>query len=114
MAQLSSETSANIVLIKTQCLFIINLATQSEWKLFNSFGEIEETLIVLSELKTVGDEAIDAFSRLSSLQLRVATAQPEISPALVKLVIESKDRIEIRIPAWQRSVEEILTEWRLS
>ena len=71
MAQLSPETSANIVLIKTQCLFIINFATQSEWKLFNSFGEVEETLVVLSELKTVGDEAIDAFSRLSSLQLKL-------------------------------------------
>ncbi len=114
MAQLSPETSASIALIKTQCLFIINLATKTEWKLFDRFGEIEETLVVLSELKTVGDEAIDAFSRLSSLQLKVTTAQPEISAALAKLVIESKDRIEIRVPTWQRSIEEILSDWRLS
>jgi hypothetical protein len=113
VAQLSPETSANIVLVKTQCLFIVNLATQVEWKLFNRFGEIEETLVVLSELKTVGDEAVDAFSRLSSLQLKVATAQPEISAALAKIVTESQSRIETRIPTWQRSIEEILLTWRL-
>jgi hypothetical protein len=36
----------------------------------SEFGEIEETLVVLSELKTVAEEASDAFSRLSSLQLK--------------------------------------------
>jgi hypothetical protein len=73
------------------------------------FGEIEETLVVLSELKTVAEEASDAFSRLSSLQLKVA----DISAVLARLVMESKERIETRIPAWQRSIEEILLTWSL-
>jgi hypothetical protein len=59
------------------------------------------------------EEASDAFSRLSSLQLKVATAQPDISAALARLVMESKERIETRIPAWQRSIEEILLTWSL-
>jgi hypothetical protein len=70
VATLSSETSASISLIKAQCLSIVNLATKTELKLFTRFGEIEETLVVLSELKTVAEEASDAFSRLSSLQLK--------------------------------------------
>ena len=78
MATLSPDTSASIALIKAQCLSIIHLATKAEWKLFTRFGETEETLVVLSELKTVAEEASDAFSRLSSLQLKVATAQPDI------------------------------------
>jgi hypothetical protein len=114
VATLPSETSASIALIKAQCLAIINLATKAEWGLFTRFGETEETLIVLSELKTVAEETSDAFSRLSSLQLKVATAQPDISAALTRLVMESKDRIETRIPAWQRSIEEILLTWSLS
>ena len=67
--------------------------------IYSNFGETEETLVVLSELKTVIQEASDAFSRFSSLQLKVASAQPDISPALAKLVIESKERVEARIPA---------------
>ncbi|PSB50930.1 hypothetical protein [Chamaesiphon polymorphus] len=69
--------------------------------------------MVLSELKNVAQEASEAFSRFSSLQLKVATAQPEISAALAKLAMDSKERIEIRIPAWERSIEEILLTWRL-
>jgi hypothetical protein len=113
VATLPPETSVSIALIKTQCLVIVNLATKNELQLFMRFGEIEETLVVLSELNTVAQEASDAFSRLSSLQLKVATAQPEISAALAKLVMDSRERIEARIPAWQRSIEEILLTWRL-
>jgi hypothetical protein len=29
------------------------------------------------------------------------------------LVMDSKERIETRIPAWQRSIEEILLTWSL-
>lgn len=114
MATLPPDTSASISLIKSRCLLIINLATKTEWQLFNNFGETEETLVVLSELKTVAQEASDAFSRFSSLQLKVASAQPDISPALAKLFIDSKERVEARIPAWQRSIEEILSTWRLT
>jgi hypothetical protein len=113
VATIPSETSASIALIKAQCLAIINLATKAEWKLFTRFGETEETLVVLSELKTVAEEASDAFSRLSSLQLKIATAQPDISAALARLVMDSKERIETRIPVWQRSIEEILLTWSL-
>jgi hypothetical protein len=114
VATLPPDTSASLALSKDRCLAIIDLATQTEWKLFINFGETTETLVILSELQTVAQEATDAFSRLSSLQLKVATAQPEISAALARLVIDSKERIAIRIPAWQRSIEEILLTWRLN
>jgi nitrate/nitrite-specific signal transduction histidine kinase len=113
VAALPPETSASIALLRNQCLAIINLATQTESKLFTTFGETIETLVVLSELKTVAQEATDALARLNSLQLKVAVAQPEISSALAKLISESRVRLDMRIPAWQRSIEEILLTWRL-
>ena len=113
LATLPPNTAASIAIIKAQCLSIVNLATKTEWQLFTKFGEVEETLVVLTELKTVAQEASDAFSRFNSLQLKVATAQPEISSALAKLIMDSKERIEARIPAWERSIEEILLTWRL-
>jgi uncharacterized protein YigA (DUF484 family) len=113
VATLPPETAASIALIKNQCLATINLASLSEWQLFVKFGETTETLTVLAELKTVAQEATDAFSRLSGLQLKVATAQPEISSALANLLIDSKQRIEVRIAPWQRSIEEVRLTWRL-
>lgn len=113
LATLPPEIAASIALIKARCLAIVNLATKTEWQLFTIFGEIEETLVVLTELKTVAQEASDACSRFGSLQLKVANSQPEISSALAKLLMDSKERIEIRIPAWERSIEEILLTWRL-
>jgi hypothetical protein len=114
VAKLHPETSASINLLRDRCLSIIDLATQTESKLFVAFGETTETLVGLSELNTVTQEATDAFTRLNSLQLKVAAAQPEISVALVKLISDSRVRIELRIPAWQRSIEEILLAWKLT
>jgi hypothetical protein len=109
LALLPPETSASIDLIKNRCLAIIDLATASELELFNQFGETTDSLIALSQLKTISQEATDAFTRLSNLQLKVATSQPMISAALARTITESKDRIEMRIPAWQQSIREILS-----
>ena len=114
MATLPPETFANINQLRNQCLGVIHLATEAESKLFNAFGETVETLVVLLELKTVAQEATDALNRLNSLQLKVAVAQPEISFTLAKLATYSRSRIEMRIPAWERSIEEILLTWRLN
>ena len=76
----------------------------TELKLFTRFSETEETVLVLSELKTVAEEASDAYYRLSSLQLKVATAQQDISASLSMLLMVSN---------WQRSIEEILSTWNM-
>jgi hypothetical protein len=109
VATLPPETAASIALIKNQCLATINLASLSEWKLFIQFGETTDSLVALSELKTVALEATDAFTRLSNLQLKVAASQPEMSSDLARSIAESKRRIEMRIPAWQQSIAEILS-----
>ena len=109
MATLPPETSASIDLLKNRCLAIIHLATKSEWNLLTQVGETSESMAALSELKNVAQEATDAFTRLNNLQLKVAGSQPEMSPALSRLILDSRDRIEIRISAWQRSIEEILS-----
>ena len=109
MATLSPEIAASINLLRNQCLAIINLATESEWQLFTQLGETTESLVFLAELSTVALEATDAFTRLNNLQLKVARSQPRMSSALSILILEYRDRIEIRIPAWQRSIEETLS-----
>ena len=114
MATLPPEISASIDLLRNQCLAIIHFATNTESKLFTVFGETTETQGVLSELKTFAQEATDALSRFNSLQLKVAMTQPEISLALARLISDSRARIEMRIPAWQRSIEEIILTWRLA
>jgi hypothetical protein len=113
VAILPPETSDSIELLRNQCLIIIDLATRTELSLFEAFGETIETLVVLAELKTVAQDVTDALTRLNSLQLKVAIAQPEISLALAKSITDSRTRIEMRVPAWQRSIEEIRLTWRI-
>jgi hypothetical protein len=113
VAILPQETSDSIELLRNQCLIIIDLATRTELSLFEAFGETIETLVVLAELKTVAQDVTDALTRLNSLQLKVAIAQPDISSALAKSIADSRTRIEMRVPAWQRSIEEIRLTWRI-
>jgi hypothetical protein len=45
--------------------------------------------------------------------LRIAEVQPIISADLLKLMNEAISNIENRIPALERSLEEIKLDWRL-
>ncbi|WP_228061926.1 hypothetical protein [[Phormidium] sp. LEGE 05292] len=66
--------------MKQQALDIVEEATALELRIFELFGEIEETIPYLDEVKTVVDDAESSFSRLSTLQLQIAKAQP-IAPS---------------------------------
>jgi hypothetical protein len=52
--------------------------------------------------------------QFSTLELRIAEAQPTISSALLKLTNEAITHTQNRIPALFRSLEEIELDWRLN
>ncbi len=65
------------------------------------------------ELKTVAEDAKSSFSRLSNLQLRIAKAQPIAASDMLELLAQVIARTTTRIPAWERSVQEVKLEWNL-
>lgn len=113
VAKLPTETSKTLWNLKQQLLEIVDEATAAEFTLFQSFGETDTTIIVLDELKEIAVQASSRFSQLSSLQLRIADAQPTVPPDMLELLIQVIANTQQRIPALDRSVKEIKIEWNL-
>ena len=94
-------------------LDIVDEATAAEFFLFERFGETDSTIVVLDELKDIAEQAASSFSQLSNLQLRVADTQPSVPLGMLELLTKVIANTEQRVPALERSVEEIKTEWSL-
>lgn len=110
MAELPSEMVVIINQLKQQALDILNQATAIEFTIFDQFGETDQTIPFFEELTTIAEDAKASFTRLSNLQLRIAEAQPIIVSDMLELLTQAIDRITNRIPAWQRSLEEVQLE----
>jgi hypothetical protein len=113
MAKLPPETTATIWTLKQRLLDIVDEATAAELVLFERSGETDSTIIVLDELKDIAEQAQARFSQLSSLQLRIADAQPTVPLDMLELLTQVISNTQQRIPALERSVEEIKIEWSL-
>jgi hypothetical protein len=79
--------------------------------LFEAFGETERTISYLDELQRVAEQATERFSQFSTLQIRIANAQPQFLPDMLELVDRVIENTQQRIPALKRSIQEIKQEW---
>jgi hypothetical protein len=111
MAKLGTETTEIINRLKQRSLDIVDEATAIEFKIFERFGESELVLSYMDEMKNVAEEAIALLSRLSTLQLQVARSQPTAAPAMLELLEQAIQRTLVRIPALERSIQEVKMEW---
>lgn len=99
--------------LQEQLLNIVDEAKATEFTLLGRFGETPETLNSLEELTEIAQQASDFYSQLARLSLRVAEAQPSITPDMLRLVLDKTKTIQNRIPALERSTQEIKLDWRL-
>jgi hypothetical protein len=86
MAKLPKQTTETINHLKQQSLDIVNTALETEFTLFELFGETDQTISFFEDLKTVAEDAKASFSRLSNLQLRIAEAQPRAAFDMLELL----------------------------
>jgi thiamine biosynthesis lipoprotein ApbE len=87
--------------------------TEAAFIVFERFGETDITITVLHALKDIAEQAASQFSQLSTLHLRVANAQPTISPDMLELLTQVIAIAYQKVPALERSVEDIKVEWSL-
>jgi len=113
MAKFPHELAEIIWNLKRQLLEIVDAATAAELTPFELFGETSDTMPFLDELKSVAERATPWFSRLSNFQLRIAESQLTIPGDMLNLVNQSIARIQMEIPAMERSIQEVKTEWNL-
>jgi hypothetical protein len=113
MAKLSPEIRATLRQQKEQLLDLIDEAKSLEFLLLDSIGENLETISTLEQLTEIAEQGKTKLSQLSTLHLWIAEVQPRISNDLLKLMNEAISNIQNRIPALERSIEEIKLDWRL-
>ena len=113
MAKLPRETAATVWSLKQQLLDIIDNATAAEAILLERFGETDRTISYLDELTSVAEQAASRFSQFSTIQLRIAEAQPTATPDMLKLLSQVVASTQDRLPALERSIQEIKIEWDL-
>ncbi|MCL1463879.1 hypothetical protein [Argonema galeatum] len=113
MAKLPDELNETIWSLKRQLLDIADRAKAAEFIVLERFGETDRTISYLDELQSVAEQGIERFSQFSSIQIRIANAQLNVFPDILELVNRVVVNTQERIPALERSIQEIKTEWRL-
>jgi hypothetical protein len=113
MAELSPETRTTLSNQKEQLLDIIDKAKFIEFIILENFGDNSQTISTLEQLTEIAEQARTRLERLSNLHLRIAEVQPNIPTDLLKLMNEAIEYIQSRIPALERSLEEIKLDWRV-
>jgi hypothetical protein len=113
MAQLPPETTKLTNQLRQQSLEIIHAGTAAAFALNEQIGETDETLPFFDELQSAVEDARSTLSRLHHLQLMIAESQPIVPSGALKLLSDSIEYIISRVPAWERSIEEVKVEFNL-
>jgi hypothetical protein len=113
MAKLPIEITVLVNQLKQQALDIVDESLAVELKIFEQFGETEQTIAALDEMKNAGEDAASAYSQLSTLQLQIAKIQPDAPSDVLQLLTKAIERIQLRIPALQRSIQEVQQEYQV-
>lgn len=113
MAEISQANIDRIVQNYQELIRIINFASSTEYRLVSEYGETEDSINDLEELAGVVTDATDRFKRLNAITIRITAIQPNADIATANMLEETLVYNEARVPAWLRSIEEIINNWRL-
>lgn len=113
MARLPEATVKIIFDLQKQLLERIDEATATEAIVFERIGEYEARF-ELEQLQNAKERARSSYSRLYTLLLRVAEAQPVANSAILNLLAQSIEQAAANNSATQASIQEIKRDWNLS
>lgn len=107
MANLPEQTLQTIFSLQYQLFQLINQASAIEAMITDQFGETEITNSTLEELQNARERVTMPYSRLCTLLLRIAEAQPIASNAMIDLLIQTIAQGEAAIAASTASIQEV-------
>ena len=113
MAQISNELKSTLEKIQQNLLAIVDDAKAAEFHLLERDGETNQTIVVLDELTAIARQAADLYVQISRLLLRTAEIQPTITPDMLGLLTDRVATVFNRVPALERSIQEIKADWDL-
>ena len=113
MANLPESTLITVANLLPRLFQVINLATETEFNLFERYGETEATLPELEELNNAAERVRSSYNRLYGLVLQVAQTQPAASSTIIDLLYRSIEMAVANADASEATVREVQRSWNL-
>ena len=92
---------------------MIDQAKTAEYHLFEDYGETEETIPELEQLQNGAERLRNPYSRLATLTLAIAEAQPIAPTAMINLLNQTVEEASASSDAVEASIMEIKRSWNL-
>ncbi|MCC3404188.1 MAG: hypothetical protein JGK17_00955 [Microcoleus sp. PH2017_10_PVI_O_A] len=112
MAKLPDKTITSALNLQRRLLEGIDAAKAAESAIFEQSGETDATATVLDQLQNSAERLREPYSRLYTLLLRIAEAQPA-SSAMLDLLYRSIEQGQAALDASAASVQEAKRDWNI-
>lgn len=113
MAEIPPETIAKILELIGRLSILIDRSSAAELAIFNAYGETEEVAYVLEQLDNTKEKGVVAYTRLSTLFLKVSGFQPSAPRAMVEMLTQSIEAAEAIVDAGEATVKESKSDWKI-
>jgi ParB-like chromosome segregation protein Spo0J len=113
MAKVSPQTLTIIFNLQRRLVELIDQAKTAEYHLFEDYGETEETIPELEQLQNGAERLRNPYSRLATLTLAIAEAQPIAPTAMINLLAQTVEEASASSDAVEASIMEIKRSWNL-
>ena len=106
MAEIPPETIAKILELIGRLSILIDRSSAAELAIFNAYGETEEVAYVLEQLDNTKEKGVVAYTRLTSLLLKLSGFQPLAHRVMVEMLAQSIETAEAIVDAGEATVKE--------
>ncbi len=113
MAKLTDEVVNLVFKLQKMLLEILDKATETEYRIFEQFGETEATFAELEELQNIRERADSGYTRFSVILRRIYLSQPAPFRANLDLLNQTIEEADASIAALEASIQEIKANWNL-
>ncbi|MCG9892762.1 MAG: hypothetical protein MH252_17020 [Thermosynechococcaceae cyanobacterium MS004] len=113
MAEISKETIEKILDLIGRLSTLIDSASFTELSIFNAYGETEEMVYVLEQLQNTKERGISAYSRISTLLLKVSEIQPFAPVVMLEMLFKAIEQAQATVDAGEATVKEARNDWSI-
>ncbi len=114
MAKIPDEFLKKVLTLQGQLLVFIDQAKETEYRILVKFGETSATLTTLAALDNITERLRDAYTRLQTLMLRIAEAQPHADENTLQLLERSIEQTQANLAASEATIKESKVDVGLS
>jgi hypothetical protein len=113
MAKLGQKTIATILNLQARLLAGIDEALSAEFAIFEQYGDIESTAMVLEQLQNATERLKNPCSRFYILLLRISESQPIVSSAMLNLLAQTIEQAQADADVVEATIREAKRDFNL-